>query len=94
MTNAINHEAEYARIAKAVEAAYPDMYLVDESCDSENVADIHGKMIPMPDVWTRCGEGHAAFWEAMLNCLHYSVGMRMEENGLSNADMVAVGIRY
>jgi hypothetical protein len=92
MTNAINHEAEYARIAKAVEASYPDLYLVDVSCDSENVAGIDGKMIPMPEC--RWGEGHAAFWEAMVNCLHYSVGMRMEENGLSNADMVAVGIRY
>ena len=92
MTNQINHEAEYKRLAKAVEAAYPDLDLVDLTCDAENVADIDGKMIPRPS--TFYGEGHTAFWAAMVSSLHFSVAMRMEEHGLSNADMVAVGIRY
>ena len=92
MEHEINHEAEYERLAKVVEAAYPDLYLVDETCDSENVAGIDGKMIPMPS--GRSGEGHTAFWAAMVNCLHFSVGMRMEEAGFSADDMAAVGIRY
>lgn len=84
----INYKAEYTKLEKAVEAAYPDLYLVDPCVDAEQVCTIDGNQI----LWNDCG--YSDFWKGMCSVIHTSVGQRMEENGLSYADMVAVGIRY
>ena len=88
MTNQINYEAEYTKLEKAVDAAYPDLYLTDRCVDAQNVCTIEGDMIP----WST--DSYSDFWKGMSEIIHNSVGQRMEENGLSNSDMVAVGIRY
>jgi len=88
MEHEIDYKAEYTKLEKTVEAAYPDLYLVDPCVDAEQVVTIEGDLIP----WTEYG--YSDFWKGMSEVIHSSVGMRMENYGLSNADMVAVGIRY